>query len=378
MDLVSMSNQQVSHKNGYLVKGLTNGSNGYSNGYKNGSMNGTHIELGHSEFMKIQRYQDLIGSTPLVDITSLANPKVPGVKVLGKCEFLNPGFSMKDRIVKNIFDKAEQNGLLQPGWTVVAASSGNTGAAVAMLAAMRGYKAVITTSPKCSEEKVASIKAYGAELIMSPPGLSEDHPESYMNMAKQLAKENAGWFDVNQYDNLDNPEGHFRTLGPEIWEQTVGRVTHFVAGGSTGGTITGTGKFLKAKNPNIKCVLADPMGSIFHEYFMSQKLTKPKKFLVEGVGKGSIPGCMDFGVVDDVIQVTDEQSFQTCHRLARKEGLMVGGSAGLNTWAAIQIANQLEEPGVIVTVLCDLGVKYLSKVYNDKWLEENNIIHGIK
>jgi len=321
--------------------------------------------------MKIQRYQDLIGSTPMVDITSLANPRVPGVKVLGKCEFLNPGFSMKDRIVKNIFDKAEQNGLLRPGGTVVAASSGNTGAAVAMLAAMRGYKAVITTSPKCSEEKVASIKAYGAELMMSPPGVSEDHPESYMNMAKQLARDNDGWFDVNQYDNLDNPEGHFRTLGPEIWDQTVGRVTHFVAGGSTGGTITGTGKFLKAKNPNIQCVLADPVGSIFHEYFMSQKLVKPKKFLVEGVGKGSIPGCMDFDIIDDVIQVTDTQSFQTCHKLARVEGLMVGGSAGLNTWAAIQLANQLEEPGVVVTVLCDLGVKYLSKVYNETWLEEN-------
>ena len=183
---------------------------------------------------------------------------------------------MKDRIVKNIFDKAEQNGLLMPGGTVVAASSGNTGAAVAMMAAMRGYKAVITTSPKCSEEKVASIKAYGAELIMSPPGrvmgflemftktvsiegVSEDDPESYMNMAKQLAKENAGWFDLNQYDNLDNPEGHFKTLGPEIWDQTVGQVTHFVAGGSTGGTITGTGKFLKIKNSNIQCVLADPI-----------------------------------------------------------------------------------------------------------------------
>eukprot|EP00092_Neocalanus_flemingeri_P007978 GFUD01008608.1.p1 GENE.GFUD01008608.1~~GFUD01008608.1.p1 ORF type:complete len:344 (-),score=99.87 GFUD01008608.1:92-1123(-) len=328
----------------------------------------------HSEDeMKIPKYQDLIGSTPLVDITSLASPRVPGVKVLGKCEFLNPGFSMKDRIVKHIFDKAEKNGLLKPGGTVVAASSGNTGASVAMLAAMRGYKAVITTSPKCSEEKVATIKAYGAELIMSPPGVSEDHPESYMNLAKQLAKENAGWFDVNQYENMDNPESHFQTLGPEIWEQTGGKVTHFVAGASTGGTITGTGKFLKMKNPDISCILADPIGSIFHEYFKSQKLTKGKSFLVEGVGKGSIPGCLDFSVIDDVIQVSDEQSFQTCHQLARREGLMVGGSAGMNTWAAIQLANQLEEPGVIVTILCDLGVKYISKVFNNKWLEENNI-----
>ena len=239
----------------------------------------------------------------MVDITSLANPKVPGVKVLGKCEFLNPGFSMKDRIVKNILDKAEEGGLLKPGGTVVAASSGNTGAAVAMMAAMRGYKAVITTSPKCSEEKIATIKAYGAKLVVSPPGLSDDHPDSYMNLARKLVAENEGWFDVNQYDNLDNPEGHFLSLGPEIWSQTVGRVTHFVAGGSTGGTISGTGRFLKSKNPKIKCVLADPYGSIFHEYFVSQKLVVPKKFLVEGVGKGSIPGCMDFSLIDDVIQV---------------------------------------------------------------------------
>ncbi len=224
---------------------------------------------------------------------------------------------------------------------MVAASSGNTGAAVAMLAAMRGYKAVITTSPKCSQEKMDAIRAYGAQLFVSPPGVAEEHPDSYMNMARRLAEEN-GWFDVDQYDNLDNPEGHFRTLGPEIWMQTVGKVTHFVAGGSTGGTISGTGKFLKSMNPNIKCVLADPVGSIFCEYIRSGRVTKPAKFLVEGVGKGSIPGCMDANVVDDVVQVTDQEAFSTCHRLARTEGLMVGGSAGLNCFAALKLANECE------------------------------------
>ena len=223
----------------------------------------------------------------------------------------------------------------------------------------------------------------------SPQGVSEDHPDSYMNLAKRLARENKGWFDVNQYDNLDNPEGHFLTLGPEIWEQTQGTVTHFVAGASTGGTITGTGKFLKNKSPNIKCVLADPVGSIFYEYFQSRKLTQPVKFLVEGVGKGSIPGCMDIEIIDDVVRVTDEQAFRMCHEMAKKEGLMVGGSAGLNTWAAVELANELEvsyfcslvqksldfvqEPGVIVTVLCDLGIKYLSKVFSKHWLKENDI-----
>jgi len=170
------------------------------------------------------------------------------VRVLAKCEFLNPGFSAKDRIVRNIFDKAEKRGDLKPGGTVVAASSGNTGAAVAMLAAMRGYKAVITTSPKCSQEKMDAIRSYGAKLLISAPGLSEEHPQSYMNMARTLAKEN-GWFDVDQYENLDNPEGHYRTLGPEIWMQTGGRVSHFVMGGSTGGTISGVGHFLKSMKP---------------------------------------------------------------------------------------------------------------------------------
>jgi len=373
MDMVSVQNKQIFEKNWLLSKkcNQTDGIHGYFD------VNGLHtdppVEKVNPELMKIPRYGDLIGSTPIVDLTFLANPKVEGVKVLGKCEFFNPGFSMKDRIVKNIFDKAEKRGLLSPGGTVVAASSGNTGAAVAMMAAMRGYKAVITTSPKCSEEKASSIRAYGAQLIISPPGVSDDDPDSYMNLAKKLVRENRGWFDVNQYDNLDNPEGHFLTLGPEIWKQTHGTVTHFVAGASTGGTISGTGKFLKSKNPNVKCVLADPIGSIFYEYFQSKKLTQPVKFLVEGVGKGSIPGCMNFEKIDDVIRVTDERAFRMCHEMAKKEGLMVGGSSGMNTWAAVKLANELEEPGVIVTVLCDLGIKYLSKVYSENWLKENDI-----
>jgi len=371
MDLVQNKNQSFSKKTQSMNGSLTNGHTRTSNG--NIHTKQDTLPTSHQEFMKVQRYEDLIGSTPLVDITSLASPKVAGVRVLGKAEFFNPGFSMKDRIVKNILDKAEENGLLKPGGTVVAASSGNTGAAVAMLAAMRGYRAVITTSPKCSQEKMANIKAYGAQLIVSPPGLPESHPDSYMNMATRLAQENEGWFDVNQYENLDNPEGHFLTLGPEIWAQTVGQVTHFVAGGSTGGTISGTGRFLKWKKPSVECVLADPQGSIFYDYYMSHKMTEPGKFLVEGVGKGSIPGCMDFNVVDQVIKVSDQEAFSRCHQLARTEGLMVGGSAGLNTEAALRIANSVTEPAVIVTVLCDLGIKYLSKVFNEDWLNENNI-----
>lgn len=355
MDLVQIENGVEFKKKGKILNGNMNGHN-----KKNGSP------------PEIPRYENLIGKTPMIDITSLVkNPKSPGIKVYAKCEFMNPGFSMKDRIIRNIFDKAEECGNLKKGGTVVAASSGNTGAAVAMLAAMRGYKAVITTSPKCSQEKIDTIKAYGAELYLSPSGVSDDHPDSYMNMAKRMAEENEGWFDVNQYDNLDNPEGHFKTMGPEIWEQTGGTVTHFVAGGSTGGTISGTGKYLKSQNPNVKAILADPYGSIFYDYFMSGKHGKPEKFHVEGVGKGSIPGCMDFSIIDDIIRVTDQDSFDMCHKLARSEGLMVGGSAGLNSHAAIVLAETLEEPAVIVTVLCDLGIKYLTKVYNNQWLQTN-------
>lgn len=322
---------------------------------------------GHQDLRKFRRYQDLIGGTPLVNITSLADA-VPGVVVLGKCEFFNPGFSMKDRIVAEIFDKAEASGKLKDGDTVVAASSGNTGASVAMIGAMRGYKVFVITSPKCSQEKIATIEAYGATVEVSEPG------QCYMKMAKTKAREN-GWFDVDQYENQDNVEAHYKTMGPEIWEQTDGRVTHFVAGGSTGGTITGTSKFLKMKNPDIKCILADPKGSVFAGWFKSggQEVIVGESYHVEGVGKGSIPGCIDRNVIDDVIEVTDVQAFSRCHELAKREGLLVGGSAGLNVEAAISLANSAKGPAVIVTVLCDLGVKYLSKVYNKKWLEDNNL-----
>jgi len=313
------------------------------------------------------RYYDLIGDTPLIDLTSLANPKVPGVRVLGKAEFLNPGFSHKDRIVRSIFAKAEAAGKLKPGMTIVAASSGNTGASVAMISAMRGYECTIITNSKCSKEKCDSIKAYGARLMIAKEG------QCYMQMETDLAQKNPDWFSVNQYDNLDNPEGHYTSTGPEIWAQTGGKVTHFVMGGSTGGTISGVGKYLKEQNPAAKIILADPIGSIFTNYFKTGELGKGKSFLVEGVGKANIPGCLDFDVVDDVVQVSDVSSFSMCKKLAQKEGIMVGGSAGMNVHAAIEVANNLDESGTVVTLLCDLGIKYLSKVFNDEWCKEKGV-----
>jgi cystathionine beta-synthase len=287
--------------------------------------------------------------------------------VLGKAEFMNPGFSMKDRIVQHIFNCAEERGLLKPGMTVVSASSGNTGASVAMISAMRGYKAVIITNAKCSKEKCDAIKAYGAELLVVGSGVD------YMQKETDLAIENPSWFSVNQYETLANPEGHYRGTGTEIFKQTCGKVTHFIAAGSTGGTVSGVGKFLKENVPGVKILMADPHGSIFYDYWKTKEVGTAGKFLVEGVGKNNIPGAMNFDVVDDMIQIHDQEAFQMCQDLARQEGLCVGGSAGLNVAAAIKLANEATEPCVIVTILCDLGVKYLSKVYNQDYMVENGI-----
>lgn len=324
-----------------------------------------------------KRYEDLIGTTPLIDLSHLIDPTKShyAVKVLAKCEFLNPGFSLKDRIARNILDKAESTGLLRPGMVVVAASSGNTGAATAMLCAMRGYACIITTCPKCSREKQDAIKAYGAHLLITAAGLSESSPDHYMNVAKRLCEQNPSlYYDVDQYDTLANPEGHYLTLGPEIYEQSQCEITHFICAGSTGGTISGVGKYLKERDPNVKVVLADPVGSVFTNYFLSGNVGKPGKYLVEGVGKGSIPGAMNFTLVDAVLPVSDAEAFATCSRLAREEGIWPGGSSGLNVFAALKLAEMVESgPCTIVTVMPDLGLKYLTKIYNEEWLTTNKL-----
>eukprot|EP00035_Acanthoeca_spectabilis_P009490 m.168140 g.168140 ORF g.168140 m.168140 type:complete len:445 (+) comp14741_c0_seq15:248-1582(+) len=350
---------------------------------------------GNDGRIQYPRAFDLVGNTPLIDLTALCPEAAPGVRILGKAEFLNPGFSHKDRIMRNILTKAEEEGRLAKGMTVVCASSvlgivscgthphstscccplnacavspGNTGASCAMLCSMRGYACVIITSSKCSKEKMDSIRAYGATLIIAEPG------QNYMQIETDMAKANPSWFSVNQYDNLDNPEAHFKTTGPEIYAQTHGTVSHFVMAGSTGGTISGVGGFLKQRNPNVKVLLADPVGSVFTNYFRTGELGVGRKFLVEGVGKENIPGCLNISVVDDVIPVSDEDAFKMCYKLAHSEGVFVGGSAGLNVHAAVEVAKSLKGPATVVTLLCDLGVKYLSKIYSDEWLEKNGLV----
>lgn len=315
------------------------------------------------------------GGTPLIDLSSLADlPE--GVKVLGKAEFANPSGSIKDRIVEFILDEYERSGRLvrHSGQTIVAASSGNTAAALAMFSAMRGYRCKLITNRKCSSEKVQQLHAYGADVIVTASGVPVDSPEHYQNVELRLVQENPSWLGLNQYDNPLNPEAYYQTLGPELWEQTEGKITHLVAAGSTGGTISGTARFLKEINPNVEVVMPDPHGSIFYEKWAHDRLVKPGKFEVEGVGKDSIPAALNLTCVDQMPRFTDAQAFTTCRLIARKLGMMVGGSAGGNVFAALELAKTLKGPAVVVAILCDSGTKYLSKIFNDDWMKEKGYI----
>jgi cystathionine beta-synthase len=311
-----------------------------------------------------------IGNTPLVKLQKI-NP-YPHVEIWVKLEFMNPSGSIKDRIVSHIIDNAEKTGQLKPGGTIVENTSGNTGAAAAMIGAIRGYKVILTMPDKVSIEKQNALKAYGAEVIICPTAALPDDPNHYVNLAKRLAIETPNSFRINQYDNPLNPEAHYLTTGPEIWEQTGGRVTHFVAAGSTGGTISGISKYLKEKNPKLFTFMADPFGSIFYKYFKTGEIDPNEigSYNVEGVGEDHLTKAMNFDIVDDIIQFNDQNCFEIGRRLAKEEGIFGGGTGGANVWAALQLASRLTEPAVIVTVIPDNGVKYLSKMYNDEWMVE--------
>ncbi len=315
---------------------------------------------------------DSVGNTPLIKLQNI-NP-YPHVEIYVKLEFFNPSGSIKDRIVKHIIDDAEAKGFLKPGGTIVENTSGNTGAAVAMIAAIKGYKAILTMPDKVSKEKQDTLKAFGAEIVVTPTSAPPDSPEHYVNTAKRIAKETPNSFRINQYDNFKNPEAHYLSTGPEIWQQTEGKITHFVAAGSTGGTISGVGKYIKEKNPDIQIIMPDPIGSIYYDYFKTGEIKTDVigSYQVEGVGEDHLAKAMDFSLVDDMYQFTDNDAFTMARRLAKEEGVFGGGTGGANVWAALKLAKSINKPAVIVTVIPDNGVKYLSKFYNDEWMKQNN------
>ena len=315
--------------------------------------------------------QQLIGGTPILDLSAYSLN--PNVRILAKTEYLNPSGSIKDRIAQHMLSNAERTGRLKPGMTVVAATSGNTGSAIAMACALRGYEYIVITNEQTSKEKVDSMKAYGGEVLISPSGVSPDDPEHYQNIENRLCEENPEtYYGVDQYNNPFNAEAYEATLGPEIWKQTSGEVTHFIAGGSTGGTVSGTGRFLKSQNPDVRVLMADPRGSVFWDHVVNgvaaADVKVSKGWETEGVGKDSIPGCFDINVVDGMVRATDEHAFRTCREVASNDGLLIGGSSGLNLHAARVLSGTVEDGATIVTVLPDSGVKYLSKIYNDDWL----------
>lgn len=317
---------------------------------------------------------ETIGHTPLVKLQKLS-PN-PAITILAKCEFMNPSGSIKDRIVAYIIADAEKRGLLKPGGTIVENTSGNTGAATAMIAAVKGYKAILIMPDKVSKEKQDALKAYGAEIIVTPTSAQPDSPEHYVNIAIRIAKETPNSFRINQYDNKKNPEAHYHSTGPEIWKQTGGQIDYFIASASTGGTISGAGRYLKERNPHIKIIMPDPIGSIYYEYFKTGKIEQHGNcsYFVEGIGEDHLAQAMDFSLVDDVLQFTDKDAFLVAHRLAKEEGILAGGSSGANIWAALKIAENLDHPATIVTVLPDSGVKYLSKIYNDEWMKKQHLL----
>lgn len=315
---------------------------------------------------------DTIGRTPLIKLNRMArNSK--GL-VLIKHEAFNPGGSVKDRIGVHMIDEAERSGKLRPGGTIVENTSGNTGLGLAITAAIRGYKAIFTMPDKVAPEKSALLKSFGAEVRLCPTAVEPDDPRSYYSVARRLAQEIDGAYLPNQYDNPMNPDAHYRTTGPEIWDDTEGKITHFVAGMGTGGTISGIGKYIKEKKADVKVIGVDPIGSLYAEYFQTGKLGHAHTYLIEGVGEDMLPGTMDFSVVDRVVQVTDRDAFRTARRLAREDAIFTGSSGGMAMHGALQVISELKEGDVMVVLIPDTGERYLSKVYNEDWLRENQLI----
>ncbi|HUG41758.1 MAG TPA: pyridoxal-phosphate dependent enzyme [Longimicrobiales bacterium] len=314
-----------------------------------------------------------IGWTPLIRLNRVTEgARTP---VLAKAEFFNPGGSVKDRIGQAMIEAAERDGRLKPGGVVVEGTSGNTGVGLAIAAALKGYRCIFTMPDKMSQEKVRLLKAFGAEVIITPTAVPPDHPDNYVQTAKRIVQNTPGAILADQFYNQINPDAHYASTGPELWEQTEGAITHLVAAAGTGGTISGTGRFLKEQNPDIRVIAGDPAGSIFAHYFETGETGEGAPYKVEGIGNDKLPSTLWFDVIDEYHTVSDRDAFRMARRLTREEGLFVGGSSGLIVHLAVQLAQRLDHPdALVVCVLPDTGERYLSKLYNEEWMVENRLI----
>lgn len=312
-----------------------------------------------------------IGNTPLVKLNKVTRGIKPTILV--KIEYFNPGGSVKDRIGIKMVEDAEKRGSIKIGGTIVEPTSGNTGVGLALVATLKGYKMIFTMPNKMSKEKELLLRAYGADVIRTPTNVSPEDPRSYYKVAEKIVKETSNAFSPNQYYNQNNPKAHYETTGPEIWRDTDGKVTYFVAGIGTGGTITGIARYLKEKNPNIKIIGVDPEGSIYHHKFYKRE-GKIQTYRIEGIGEDFIPETIDLSLIDEIIVVNDKDAFLMARKLAREEGLLVGGSSGAAVWATLKVSKDLDKNDLVVVLLPDTGRNYLSTIFNDDWMSGNGFL----
>src|SRR5437867_118204 len=324
--------------------------------------------------MVYENILQVIGHTPMVRLNRIGRGIRP--MLLAKLEYLNPGGSVKDRIGLAMLEAAEREGRIKPGGTIIEGTSGNTGMGLALAAAIKGYRCIFTMPDKMSQEKIDALRALGAEVIVTPTEVDHDDPRSYHAVALRLSREIPNSLYPNQYENPANSEAHYTTTGPEIWEQTEGKVTHVVIGVGTGGTITGVARFLKEKNPNIQVIGADPAGSIFAEMFKTGRKPQVQPYKIEGIGQDELPGNVDFSVIDEIHAVSDKDAFLLTRQLARLEGIFAGGSAGAALYAALKSAEKLTENDLVVIIIPDSGTRYLSKIYNDNWMREDQFVES--